>query len=63
MALDDHLSNPHGTIGDTILKLVANCGDEGGHCRKGPDEWEIRYFLLAICNVALLFLEYKEHCG
>lgn len=62
-ALEDHFPNLHGTIRDTILKLAAHRGDEGGHGRKGPDEWEIRYLLLAICNVALLLLEYKEHCG
>jgi hypothetical protein len=53
----------HGTIRDTIFKLAAHRGDEAGHGRKGPDEYEIRYLLLSVCNVALVLLEYKEHCG
>ncbi len=56
----------HGTIRETIIKLAGHRGDEGGHGRKGPDEYEIRYLLLSICNIALLLLEYKEqwlNCG
>lgn len=62
-ALDKHFPKLHGTIRDTILKLSGHRGDEGGHGRTGPDEWEIRYLLFSIANVALLFLDYSEHCG
>lgn len=53
----------HGTIRETIIKLAAHRGDEGAHGRKGPDEYEMRYLLLTICNVALVLLECKEQCG
>jgi hypothetical protein len=53
----------HGTIQVTITKLAAQRGDEGAHGRLGPDEYEIRYVLFTICNVALVLLEYKEHGG
>ncbi|MEW6248037.1 MAG: hypothetical protein AB1555_15160 [Nitrospirota bacterium] len=62
-ALEKHFPKLHGTIRASILKLAGHRGDEGAHGRKGPDEWEIRYLLLSICNVALLLLEYKDHCG
>lgn len=61
--LRDHFSKLHRTILVTITKLAAQRGDEGGHGRLGPDEYEIRYLLFSICNVALLLLDYKEHCG
>lgn len=62
-ALEKSFPQLHGTIRETIIKLAAHRGDEGAHGRKGPDEYEIRYLLLCICNVALVLLEYKEHCG
>ena len=62
-ALERAFPNLHGTIRETIIKLAAHRGDEGAHGRKGPDEYEIRYLLLAICNFALLLLEYQEQCG
>ena len=62
-ALERSFPKLHGTIRETIIKLAAHRGDEGAHGRKGPDEYEIRYLLLCICNVALVLLEYKEHCG
>lgn len=62
-ALEKSFPQLHGTIRDTIIKLTAHRGDEGAHGRKGPDEYEIRYLLFCICNVALVLLEYKEHCG
>lgn len=62
-ALEKSFPNLHGTIRGTIVKLSAHRGDEGAHGRKGPDEYEIRYLLFCICNVALVLLEYKEHCG
>lgn len=61
LALDKHFTGLHPTIRDTIIKLAGHRGDEGGHGRKGPDEWETRYLLLAICNIALLLLECSEH--
>ncbi|MBX3319811.1 MAG: hypothetical protein KF890_08010 [Nitrospira sp.] len=62
-ALEKAFPGLHGTIRATILKLAAHRGDEAGHGRKGPDEYEIRYLLLSVCNVALVLLEYKEHGG
>jgi hypothetical protein len=61
--LRKHFPKLHGTIQVTITKLAAQRGDEGGHGRLGPDEYEIRYLLFSICNVALVLLECKEHCG
>ena len=58
-----HFSKLHGTIQVAITKLTAHRGDEGAHGRRGPDDYEIRYLLFSICNVALLLLEYKDHCG
>lgn len=63
LALEKCFPKLHGTIRETIIKLAGHRGDEGGHGRKGPDEYEIRYLLFSICNVALLLLEYKDHCG
>lgn len=60
-ALEKAFPHLHGTIRETITKLAAHRGDEAGHGRKGPDEYEIRYLLLNICNVALVLLEYKAH--
>jgi hypothetical protein len=62
-ALERCFPKLHGTIRETIIKLAGHRGDEGAHGRKGPDEYEIRYLLFSICNVALLLLEYNEHCG
>jgi len=62
-ALEKCFPKLHGTIRETIIRLAGHRGDEGAHGRKGPDEYEIRYLLFSICNVALLLLEYKEHCG
>jgi hypothetical protein len=61
--LRDHFPKLHRTILVTITKLAAQRGDEGGHGRLGLDEYEIRYLLFSICNVALLLLDHKEHCG
>lgn len=61
-AIEKSFPQLHGTIRETILKLTAHRGDEGAHGRKGPDEYEIRYLLFSICNIALLLLDYKEHC-
>ncbi len=48
----------HATIRLTITKLAAHRGDKGGHARTGPALHEMRYLLLSICNIALLFLDY-----
>lgn len=61
-ALEKVFPKLHGTIRETILKLAAHRGDKAGHGREGPGEYEIRYLLFSICNVALLLLEYKDHC-
>jgi hypothetical protein len=61
--LEKYFPKLHGTIRDTIIKLVGHRGDRGAHGRIGPDEYEIRYLLFSICNVALLLLDYKEYCG
>lgn len=61
--LDKHFPKLHGTTRETILKLAAHRGDKGAHGRKGPDNYEIRYLLFSICNLALLLLENKEQCG
>jgi hypothetical protein len=62
-AFGKYFSKLHGTIQVAITKLTAHRGDEGAHGRRGPDEYEIRYLLFSICNVALLLLEYEDHCG
>lgn len=58
-----YFGNLHPTILATIDKLAAHRGDEGSHGSKAPDEYEIRYLLFSICNIALLFLEYTDNCG
>lgn len=50
----------HPTIYITITKLAAHRGDRAGHGRQGPPPHEMRYLLFAICNVALLFLDYPS---
>ncbi len=49
----------HPTIHDTITKLAAHRGDEGGHGRDAPESHEMRYLLFSICNIALLLLDYQ----
>lgn len=61
--LQKHFPRLHNTIHATIINLAGHRGDEGGPGRKGPDEWELRYLLFMICNVALLLMEYREHGG
>jgi len=52
--------NLHPTVRATIEKLAAHRGDKGAHGRNGPDNHEMRYLLFAMCNLALLFLDYPE---
>jgi hypothetical protein len=59
-ALNKYFGKLHGTILVTIAKLADHRGDKGGHHRKGPDPYEMRYLLFSICNIALLFLEYQS---
>lgn len=51
----------HPTIYITITKLAAHRGDKAGHGRQGPPPHEMRYLLLSICNIALLFLDYPGY--
>ena len=51
----------HPTICTTIIKLAAHRGDKAGHGRQGPPPHEMRYLLLSICNIALLFLDYPGY--
>lgn len=48
----------HSTTHATIIKLAAHRGDKGAHGRQGPPLHEMRYLLLSICNIALLFMDY-----
>ncbi len=59
--LTKYFSELHPTIHETVLKLSGHRGDEGGHGGKGPAPYEMRYLLFAICNVALLLLEYPDY--
>lgn len=49
----------HSTIQQTIIKLGAHRGDQGGHGRVAPESLEMRYLLFSICNIALLLLDYQ----
>lgn len=66
LTLDDHnklkaaFPNLHPTIQTTIIKLTAHRGDRAAHGRQGPAPHEMRYLLFAVCNVALLFLDYPK---
>lgn len=59
--LAKHFPALHRTTRDTVTRLAAHRGDEAAHARKKPDEYEMRYLLFSICNMALLFLDEKEH--
>jgi len=56
--LDEHFLLLHGTIHQTMIRLAGHRGDKGGHAKDAPPPHEIRYLLFAICNAALLLLEY-----
>jgi hypothetical protein len=58
--LDKHFSSLHGTIHQTLIRLDGHRGDKGGHGKDAPPSHEIRYLLLAICNAALLLLDYPR---
>lgn len=58
--LSRYFPNLHPTVHDTIMKLAAHRGSEGGHGRDAPEPHEMRYLLFSICNIALLLLDYKQ---
>lgn len=58
--LKAHFPNLHPTIHETMVRLAGHRGDEAGHGRTAPDTYEIRYLLFAICNIAVLLLDYEE---
>jgi len=55
-----HFPRFHPAIQSTLVKVAAQRGDEAGHGRRSPDAHEIRYLLFAICNMALLILDYPR---
>jgi hypothetical protein len=50
----------HATTQATLVKLAAHRGDKASHGREAPNHHEIRYLLFAICNIALLILDYPR---
>lgn len=50
----------HGTIHQTMIRLAGHRGDKAGHGKDAPPHHEIRYLLFAICNTALLLLDYPR---
>jgi len=58
--LTEHFPHLHGTIHITLMRLSDHRGDKGGHGKDAPSPHEIRYLLFAICNAALLLLDYPK---
>lgn len=58
--LEKHFSLLHGTIQHTLIRLAGHRGDKAGHGKDAPPFHEIRYLLFAICNTALLLLDYPQ---
>jgi hypothetical protein len=56
--LDKHFPLLHSTIHQTLIRLGGHRGDKAGHGKDAPPPHEIRYLLFAICNGALLLLDY-----
>jgi hypothetical protein len=56
--LDKHFPLLHSTIHQTLIRLGGHRGDKAGHGKDAPPPHEIRYLLFAICNAALLLLDY-----
>jgi hypothetical protein len=56
--LNKHFPALHGSIRETLIRLDGYRGDKGGHGKSAPPIHEIRYLLFAICNAALLLLDY-----
>lgn len=58
--LDKYYEDLHPTIHNTLIQLAAHRGDKAGHGKDSPFPHEIRYLLFAICNAALLLLDYPR---
>jgi hypothetical protein len=58
--LAKHFSSLHGTIHETLIRLDGHRGDKAGHGKNAQPAHEIRYLLFAICNAALLLLDYPH---
>lgn len=56
--LDKHFPLLHSTIHHTLIRLGGHRGDKAGHGKDAPPPHEIRYLLFAVCNSALLLLDY-----
>ncbi|GEM_PF-4016016 len=56
--LDKHFPLLHPTIHQTLVRLGGHRGDKAGHGKDAPPLHEIRYLLFAVCNSALLLLDY-----
>jgi hypothetical protein len=59
--LDKHFPLLHSTIHQTLIRLAGHRGDKAGHGKDAPPPHEIRYLLFAVCNSALLLLEYPSN--
>jgi hypothetical protein len=58
--LDKYYEDLHPTIHNTLIQLAAHRRDKAGHGKDSPFPHEIRYLLFAICNAALLLLDYPR---
>ena len=58
--LDKNFGNLHATIHETLIKVAGHRGDKASHGRDAPPPHEMRYLLFAICNAALLLLDYPS---
>jgi hypothetical protein len=59
--LNKHFPLLHPTIHQTLILLAAHRGDKAGHGKDAPPPHEIRYLLFAVCNAALLLLDYPSN--
>jgi hypothetical protein len=59
-SLSRHFPKLHPSIHATMIRLSGHRGDVAGHGRKAPEPFEIRYLLFAVCNLALLLLDYEK---
>jgi hypothetical protein len=58
--LDKHFPLLHSTIHETLIRLAGHRGDKAGHGKDAPQPHEMRYLLFAVCNAALLLLDYPS---
>ncbi len=56
--LRKHFPLLHPMIHETMIRLTRHRGDKGAHGKDAPKPHEMRYLLFAICNIALLLLDY-----